>query len=501
MKARLMYRNRDFDPKQVLPFGDNALMEDLTLAEIIKTMAGDDAVIRETARTAILSCLTLKDDILYRQAVLLDALRNPESVRKMYSLVLETLEKKRREHWWFRTGNLVYAFSSSIDLLYMMTKMLEKLRWIIDKEKTNFESEGFQNLFQLLDKELCDDWLEEVFIHLEELKRRDGMLIGAKLGDYCHGIGYVFLRKEKKRFRRNWWLAPSFAIAPRDEKGGKDLDRRIERAVNECTNVLAQATDHILDFFEMMRVELAFYVGCLNLADRLRAIGVPFCVPEFCNGERARSYEGLYDIGLALHNNTAPVGNKLNAKGKDLYIITGANQGGKTTFLRSMGQAQVLAQCGLFVPASRFYCPIASGIFTHFKREEDKQIESGKLDEELGRMSLIADHLKPGALLLFNESFASTNEREGSEIARQVTLALMDSGMEVFSVTHLYEYAAGFQKLNSKHVLHLRAERLEEGRRTFRIVPGQPLETGYGEDLYRQVFEMRKDHSHIANRG
>lgn len=488
MKARLMYRDRDFDPKQAEPFGGQDLMDDLGLASILKVMAGDDQVIRETSRAALLSSLTHEEDIIYRQNVLRDALRSPEIVRKMYALVLETLEKKRRDHWWYRTGYLASTFSSAVDLLDMMTKMLEKLRWIVEREGKSFESGGFLTLFELLKMELSDAWLDKVFDHLGELRRHDGIQIRSRLGDYCQGVQYVFLRREKRHFMRNWMLAPSFTIAPRDDNGAKDLTKRTERAINECTNVLAQATDHILDFFEMMRVELSFYVGCLNLADRLRTIGVPFCMPKFCRGERERDYEGLYDMGLALVNNTAPIGNPLNARGKDLCIITGANQGGKSTFLRSVGQAQVLAQCGLFVPAAHFTGPVSSGIFTHFKREEDKQVESGKLDEELKRMSSIIDHLKPGALVLFNESFASTNEREGSEIARQITQALMESGMEVFSVTHLYEYAEAFSKTENSRVLFLRAERLENGKRTFHIKPGKPLETGFGEDLYRKIF-------------
>ncbi len=172
---------------------------------------------------------------------------------------METLEKKRRDHWWYRTGSLASTFSSAVDLLDMMTRMLEKLRWIAEREGQGFESEGFRNLFELLKRELSDAWLDEVFGHLGELRRRDGMLIRARLGDYCQGIQYVFLRREKRRFRRNWLFAPSFTIAPRDDNGAKDLAKRTERAINECANVLAQATDHILDFFEMMRAELSFY--------------------------------------------------------------------------------------------------------------------------------------------------------------------------------------------------------------------------------------------------
>jgi DNA mismatch repair ATPase MutS len=91
-------------------------------------------------------------------------------------------------------------------------------------------------------------------------------------------------------------------------------------------------------------------------------------------------------------------------------------------------------------------------------------------------------------MLLFNESFAATNEREGSEIARQIVLALLEKHIKIFFVTHLYEFARGFYDRNDEGVLFLRAERLDDGTRTFKLLKGEPLETSYGEDLYRQIF-------------
>lgn len=83
-----------------------------------------------------------------------------------------------------------------------------------------------------------------------------------------------------------------------------------------------------------------------------------------------------------------------------------------------------MMQCGMFVASEEFRANIASGVFTHYKREEDSTMKHGKLDEELSRMSTMIDEVKLYALILFNESFASTNEREGSEIARQIVTAL-----------------------------------------------------------------------------
>jgi len=94
-------------------------------------------------------------------------------------------------------------------------------------------------------------------------------------------------------------------------------------------------------------------------------------------------------------------------------------------------------------------------------------------------------------MVLFNESFASTNEMEGAEIARQITTALLDRRIVVYFVTHLYTFAHGLLECGREDALFLRAERLDDGTRTFRLVEGAPLETSYGQDLYQEVFEKR----------
>jgi DNA mismatch repair ATPase MutS len=187
-------------------------------------------------------------------------------------------------------------------------------------------------------------------------------------------------------------------------------------------------------------------------------------------------------------NDAGAVGNDVDADGKQLIMITGANQGGKSTFLRSVGLAQLMMQAGMFVAAHSFTASVSTGVFTHFKREEDATMEKGKLDEELDRMDTIAGQIRPGCLLLCNESFASTNEREGSEIARQIIRALTEAGIRIIFVTHMYDLAGRYYATHDPAALFLRAERRPDGHRTFRVPPGEPMPTSYGQDLYQQVF-------------
>ncbi len=282
----------------------------------------------------------------------------------------------------------------------------------------------------------------------------------------------------------------SFTLHPKDDYGARALADIRDQGISQVANVVAQSADHIDHFFHVLRRELGFYIGCLNLAEQSQQLGEPVVFPQPVPAEkRELSCTGLYDICLALTTRQKVVGNDVQAAGKDLVIITGANQGGKSTFLRSIGQAQLMMQCGMFVPADAFSANLCTGLHTHYKREEDPTMTSGKFDEELGRMSAIVDHLLPHAIVLFDEFFAATNEREGSEIARQIVTALLEKQVKIFFVTHLVELACGFHENQMTNAIFLRAEREEDGSRNFKLVEGAPLQTGYGMDLYRTIFD------------
>lgn len=490
MKANLMFSGRDFDRQAEPCFGKDVLTADLELERVLVNMAQGDQIIFEACQAALFSPLQSKEEIEYRQENLGDVLQNPDVVRQLYAITVET-EKRRKESWhWLSSSSLSSTFYSAVELLKIYTEMLMELRLVADSKLSGFQAQGFRNLLILLQMELDDDYFGQVRTHLSDLNDREGTLVSAALGNYMQGVSYVLRRKNRKGFWWRWRFAPSYTIAARDEAGAADLGKRRERAINEAANALAQAAEHLEGFFAMLRGELAFYVGCLNLADSLRALGMPICIPGLHPLEsRDRAWRGLYDVSLALTKNAAVIGNRLEVAGKRLYMITGANQGGKSTFLRSLGQAQLMAQSGMFVGADSFSAPIRGGVFSHFKKEEDSAMKSGKLDEELARMSLIAGRLEGGALMLFNESFGATNEREGSEICRQISKALIENGVEIFSVTHLYTYAAAF--LGDGETQFLRAQRLESGERTFRVMPGDPLPTAFGKDLYQKIFGQR----------
>jgi hypothetical protein len=501
MKAFLMHRNRDFDLQQELPGNAPALTQDLELDTLFRTMAGEDKFLFDVARKAVLSGLQNDvDTILYRQEILKDCLRNPAVVRELYDLAVKAIERERKRYFGILShypGAILYG---SIEVLQLFVDMLKKLRAIAEAHAAGFASAGFTVLFAMLEKELSDEYFASIENHLRELKFRDGVLVSAELGKGNEGTNYVL--RDARGIRQNWLqrilgngpAGYTFRLADRDEAGAKALTELKDRGINLVANALAQSADHILSFFVMLRTELAFYVGCLNLHDRLVARGEPICVPTPAPaGERRHRFTGLYDVCLALTMERRVVGNAVDADGKSLVIITGANQGGKSSFLRGIGLAQLMMHCGLFVGAESFDAELCAGLFTHYKREEDATMQSGKLDEELARLSCIVDQIAPHSMLLFNESFAATNEREGSEIARQVACALLEKRIKVFFVTHLYDFAHGLFDKKMEDAIFLRAERMPDGTRTFRLIEGAPLETSYGEDLYSELFAPRAE--------
>lgn len=494
MKVHLMYADRDFDSGAALPGNEPDLAADLELGVLLDAMAGDDKFLYEVARRGLHSGLASPAEVTYRQHVLANCVARPGVVRDLYDLAVAAAEAERHVYaFLFRASpDTILWRSRQVMELYLTS--LHRLADFGARHAADFRSAGFTQFCATLASELTSDYFAEMEARLAELGFKLGTLMSARLGQGGKGTGYVLRRHLPARGWRDRLpgrnrAAYSFTVPDRDEAGARALSDLTSRAVNDTANALAQSADHVKDFFRLLRDELAFYLGCLNLRTRLIAGGRPVCYPApAAAGADRLNARGLYDASLALTLDGPVTGNDAAADGRRLIMVTGANQGGKSTFLRAVGQAQLMLQAGMFVPATELTGSVCTGVFTHYKREEDATMQRGKLDEELDRMSAIADRIRPGGLLLCNESFASTNEREGSQIAREVIRAMTKAGIRVAFVTHLYDLAESIHASGDNRVLFLRAQREPDGSRTYRLPEGAPLPTSHGEDLYQQVF-------------
>jgi len=507
MKVFLMFRDRDFTIEEGVPANTAELIQDLELETLFRAMAAGDDFLLQVARSAVLASLKNREAILYRQDVLSDCLDFPEIVRDLYALAVDAIQRENKIWGWFSLTSPDSLLHRSVEALELFVASLERLRKLSDEHSSKFRSEGFRCFFGMIAQELDDAYVLTMRSHLERLKFRAGVLMSADLGPDFRGINYILHSLDVKRLR--WfeqvqqWVdqfahkndsALSFEVDPRDEAGFRALEALRTEGIANVAVALAQSSDHILSFFKVLRVELGFYMGFLNLREQLAAKQEPFCIPTPLRGEdEVIRCQGIYDICLSLNMAERVVGNDIAGENKSLIVITGANRGGKSTLLRSLGLAQLMMQCGMLVPAQEFEANLSRGIFTHFKREEDASMKSGKLDEELSRMSAIVERISPRCVLLLNESFASTNEREGSEIARQIVRALLEKKVKILYVTHMFDLAEGFHRQHMDSALFLRAERLEDGVRTFRLLEGPPERTSYGEDLFRHIFQPESE--------
>jgi hypothetical protein len=495
MRARLMFADRDLGGEREPRVGEEALVADLELETLWAAMAQGDPVIAAAARSAMLDGLTEPELIRYRQAVLRDCLARPDVIRELYMLAIDAVADEKQVYRGFFNTRGEARISRSVRVLELFDERLRQLRAIAERERTTFASPGFQRFFDTVCRELDAAYFDEVSDHLRRLGFGGGVLATARLGKNGQGVDYV-LHAPPRNHRLLSFLTPtvgrpshSRTFSPRDQASDQAMGTLRGRVLTVVADAIGEATDHITRFFKALRVELGFYVGCLNLHELLTGKGELLTIPDpHPAGSPVRHADKLYDACLSLRLDTRVQGNDLHGDGRQLIVITGANQGGKSTFLRSLGLAQLMMGAGMFVAAENFAAAVTTGIFTHYKREEDPTMTSGKLDEELARMSGLVPAIHDGALLLCNESFAATNEREGSEVAGDVIRAMTDRGCTVVFVTHLYELARELYDQGSDEILFLRADRDAEGRRSFQLHEREPLATSHGADLYRRTF-------------
>ncbi|MBO0703643.1 MAG: DNA mismatch repair protein MutS, partial [Candidatus Dormibacteraeota bacterium] len=467
MKTRLLYSDRDLDANPPAPPQAGDLVRDLQLQPVLQVMAGSDSTVRDVCRSVLLSSLTDPDQIRYRQEVLRDCLAAPSPIRRLYQLAAHTVSGERHVfHSRFRR-HPVAVLQQVVETLALFSGSLRQLRRLADGEAARFESRGLTRFFEAAREEFDDEFLTDLDRHLDTLRFRRGLVLSASLGPGNAVRADTLLRPPppgasvRSRLRRIAGDGYSFEVDPHDEVATAALNRLRERALAPLAEALAPVIDRMLAFFTTLRRELAFYVGCLNLAGWIAARGAPSCFPEPAEEPSELSFSDLRDLPLLVAGHEV-VGNDVSTDGRPLIVVTGANQGGKSTFLRSLGVAQLLLQAGMLVPAARFRSSVAAGIFTHYPREEDAAMERGHLDEELRRMSVIVDRAVPGALVLSNESFAATNEREGSEIAWQVVAGMVGAGVRIAMVTHLFELTSRLERERPEVTRFLRAPRQVE---------------------------------------
>jgi hypothetical protein len=300
----------------------------------------------------------------------------------------------------------------------------------------------------------------------------------------------------------------------------RDLDRIVREVVEPIARWLGGYVHISSQFLLQLEWEIVFFLGGARLIRRLREEGLPVCRPELAPlDERVCEIDDLYNVNLALHMAEGGVAEDLPAEmvlndahfGDELgriFLLTGPNRGGKTTYTQAVGLGHVLCQSGLYVPGSRAKISPVDNVYTHFPAAEEACVEKGRLGEEASRLSDIFQRATRHSLVLLNESLFSTSPGESLYLARDVVRALRYLGARAVYATHLHALAADLDALNQEvagdsTVASLVARVMSDGdepeeamvrpgdegdgseavQPTYEIVPGPPLGMSYARQI------------------
>lgn len=295
--------------------------------------------------------------------------------------------------------------------------------------------------------------------------------------------------------RENMMLVPLF----------KDLSELLETTARPVAEALARYAKLNAQVLIALESEIAFYLGALQWMKRVRDAGLPLCAPEILpSEERVFEARGLFNINFAMRlmgrapntslaDQIVPNDATFNDAGR-IFILTGPNQGGKTTFTQAIGLIHVLAQAGLHVPAQSARLSPVDAIFTHFAKEERPSMEAGRLGEEARRLHSIFERATRRSLVLLNESLSSTSPDESLYLSIDIVRGLRLLGARAIFATHLHGLAEAMGEINRDtagdstvaSLVSVTEQEGEGGRRTYRIIATAPQGLSYARDIARK---------------
>jgi len=196
----------------------------------------------------------------------------------------------------------------------------------------------------------------------------------------------------------------------------------------------------VISLFQLL-VDMEFYLASLSLRKLAERSGLAMCLPDFDADPALSKIEALFNPFLLLEERP-PKSADISAGGRALVIITGPNSGGKTRLLQALALAQLLGQCGSFVPARRAALQVRHGLFVSLSHEVSSDQREGRLGTELLRIRRMFERLRFGSLVILDELCSGTNPSEGEEIFELVVSLLAELEPQAFITTHFLQFAS-----------------------------------------------------------
>lgn len=242
-----------------------------------------------------------------------------------------------------------------------------------------------------------------------------------------------------------------------------------------------------------LRSDLIPALCAAKLCRDWEAAGMPFCFPEILPAEeKCLKARALWNPLLLLSEKEKVIPNDAEfLSGGELLFLTGANQGGKTVFLMSIGLGQWLAQLGFPVPAEQAEISPADNILTVFAPNSRGAARGGLLAEEAERIGRVMPMIAPGSLVLFNEPLTATAPEDTKAISAEVVSVCMAAGARGIWVTHVHELAAKRRLLEENlpggsSLGSLRVIMDGSGAFTYHVERGEPEGDSHAEEALRR---------------
>ncbi|MBO7452968.1 MAG: DNA mismatch repair protein [Clostridiales bacterium] len=283
------------------------------------------------------------------------------------------------------------------------------------------------------------------------------------------------------------------------------VNKLLDSLVKKLRDTLSKYVNVAVVNISKLIPEFIYYIRFAEFIEENLKKNMPFCEASILSSEDIENgftmkARGLYNLKLAISSNHSEeiVYNDLDFDvDHTVYILTGANRGGKTTITQAVGLLFVLAQGGIYVPATSFeYKPVDS-IFTHFPADEDKTMDLGRLGEECVRFKELYSEATGDSLMLLNETFSTTSFEEGYYIACDSVKAILKKGIRTIYNTHMHKLAYDAEKLSEEDDYKVKASSLivknEGANRSFKVEVAPPEGMSFARDIaekYGVTYEM-----------
>lgn len=277
------------------------------------------------------------------------------------------------------------------------------------------------------------------------------------------------------------------------------VTKLLDVLVKKLRDVLNKYADIAVVNISELIPEFIYYIRFAEFVEKNMNSGYQFVRANVSEDESLMKAEEFYNLKLAVSGMEMEniVTNNLGFDNEHtVYILTGANRGGKTTITQAVGIMYVLAQGGIFVPASSFNYKPVDCIYTHFPADEDKTLDLGRLGEECIRFKESYTACTKDSLCLLNESFSTTSFEEGYYIAKDSVRALLKKSVRTIYNTHMHKLGSDIDELNEENS-EAKASSLvmqSDGKeRSFKVEIAPPKGKSYARDIaekYGVTYEM-----------